>query len=322
MATYTVSYRGKNGERIEEQFEAPDRNSLFKILADRKISAISVKDGAAPKRKKSSAPSKPLPPSVLRGAVAGIVVVALAGALFLVFGNRDVKPEEKSDKKSNNIREVAAGVPTGNTDTQKESGYGDEVVREKTLEEKLMEGKDPHDWIVITNRHGKIKCVRLFHPGGEQPTPIFAHMSENELDEICLGEPGERVMDIPLDERFRADLTQALIDPIEILPEDSEEVAEKKNQMIALKEEIRDAIKKGEDPIALIREAMEERNRIATYRENVIEMIAEKKREGATEEELNDMRAAANKLLSDKGAKLLRSAEQFRENLLKKRLEK
>lgn len=100
MATYTVSYRGKNGERIEEQFDAPDRNSLFKILADRKISAISVKDGAAPKRKKSSTPSKPLPPSVLRGAFAGVVLVALAVVVWL-FVSSDTEESVAPSKKAN-----------------------------------------------------------------------------------------------------------------------------------------------------------------------------------------------------------------------------
>ena len=323
MQWFVVKYRKPDGTMAEAEFEAADRNALFKILSEKKLSAINITAGRLGKKRFTKNLTKTSSRKILHileMCILCIVVVGVFVAVRFWFVNNGKTQEESPEKKPKRHTVVSDAIvdtvkaPKG---VRKESAKANEP-----WVHPLMVGKDPYNWVVITNSSGKEKCVRLFHPGSKQKPPIFKHMSENELQEICLGEMGERVPDIPLNSRFRDDLTQALLEPVEISDDDSEDIVVIKQQMQELKDELKAAIKNGEDPIELIREAMEERNRVAAYRENMLQILADRKNEGASQEELDELRAAANKMLSDKGVKLLRTADQIRENIRIKQLEK
>lgn len=97
--TFTVTYRNTNGHLVAEPFEAESRNILFKILAERGISAVRVNDGAS-RKYKVDAP-------VLKISIAVLGVVITVATLVLVLPrNYDPKciPEQK--KKAVSIEAV------------------------------------------------------------------------------------------------------------------------------------------------------------------------------------------------------------------------
>ena len=321
MATYTVSYRGKNGERIEEQFEAPDRNSLFKILADRKISAISVKDGAAPKRKKSSAPSKPLPPPVLRGAVAGIAVVALAAVFYLVLGNRDEKPQENKSEKTKLIREVTPSVKSPVETVQDVGGGNVEPAKVLTEDERLLQGKDTNEWIVVTDPNtGKKWVSKLMHPGLKNlPPPLFQHSSLNELDAIINDDMSDPLPGIVIDDRFVKDFQEGMFEKIEVTDEDDEERAERKTQMTETIKFLQEQIKGGADLIDLVNDALKERRRVAAFKDVMKEERARMRSDGEDESVIADYERVCNEKLKELGAKPMITKELIRQKGLERR---
>ena len=56
-------------------------------------------------------------------------------------------------------------------------------------------------------------------------------------------------------------------------------------------------------------EARDEQNKLAEYRKNLMRTIADLRREGASCEELNEVREAANVMLDNKGLKRIPAAD-------------
>jgi len=268
-------------------------------------------------------PSKPVKtksPSPLRGILAGVAVVAVLGvALFIVLSGDKSAPAAKTEKKPVVIKEVkpapapkaAAEVPPAKDPWQVKA-------------DALMEGKDPDDWMVIKDEDGEPKVIRVFHPARQKDArpPLFKHSSENELCRIMCGDMGERVIGFTIDNAFKKDLASALVDKIEFEDTDTDEDREKKQAVIEAKEMLKGILKDGGDPYKVIRDAVNERNRVAALKENLQAELAQAKREGQSEEEIALIREAANKMLKDTGAKLFMSPAERREHLRQKQLER
>ena len=79
--------------------------------------------------------------------------------------------------------------------------------------------------------------------------------------------------------------------------------------MIDFKEEIRDQIAQGASVSKIVLEAREEQNELAEYRKNLMKTIADLRREGASRDELNEAREAANVMLERKGLKRIPSTD-------------
>ena len=87
MEWFTVKYRQPNGAITEAEFEAADKSALFKLLAEKKISAINIQPGRISKR---SSGSRSVAKRTSRGSFVGLVlgilaVVAVAVAAFVAW---------------------------------------------------------------------------------------------------------------------------------------------------------------------------------------------------------------------------------------------
>ncbi len=115
MEWFTVQYRDKDGSRAEAEFEAESRSALFKILAEKNISAISVAPGRLAKksvRKPAFKKLSPSSPKYVRGIIAGLLVVICAVAAFFFLSHGDKKSTEvKEEKKPTLIPGAAQDIP-------------------------------------------------------------------------------------------------------------------------------------------------------------------------------------------------------------------
>ena len=94
---FTVKIRTAGGNFDYEVVEADSRAAVFQILKKRGISAVSVSEGAkAPKRPARSGKGKK--PSLVRGVVAGLVVVALAVGVWWWMSAREETPPPTQEK--------------------------------------------------------------------------------------------------------------------------------------------------------------------------------------------------------------------------------
>lgn len=277
-------------------------------------------------KKAAAQPKRTSKPAWQKGLAAGAIVVV--AALGIVYFLRPEATEEEEEKKPSNalIGEVEPYAPAA-------------VATEEKVE------KTPE---VVTNYNEKgvwyddkgrphYKPARIIYPGsntvinGERwipPRPIFKHMSEVELDRVLSIEPGERILGETNWKLFEKDLKESMADPIRIEPDDTPEEIERKNMVKDAKRELAQAIGSGEDPCKILREAQEEANNLANFYDNLNSELYELRTNGeATEAEIEDYVAAANKMLESKNilSKRFYSPKEIRakaEAAMQRRLEK
>lgn len=186
MEWFTVKYRQPNGAITEAEFEAADKSALFKLLAEKKISAINIQPGRISKR---SSGSRSVAKRTSRGSSVGLVlgilaVVAVAVAAFVAwfmfFRSASESTTEKPIKKisrtvrtppvkerpqpsTSNVVEQALPVPTpppvGNVITARSSRAG----RVMTLMDGTVVTNTPQ---VIFERDFERGLMVALRPGG------------------------------------------------------------------------------------------------------------------------------------------------------------
>lgn len=107
MQWFVVKYRKPDGTMTEAEFEAADRPSLFKLLEQKKITAIRIVPGRLGRRPhKPPSPRGGKSPAIGKGIVAGAIVIAAAVGAFWFLNKKHLdEPIPKTNKKSTKIAE-------------------------------------------------------------------------------------------------------------------------------------------------------------------------------------------------------------------------
>lgn len=290
---FTVDFRAADGSRQQKEIVAADRAGVFTELKKLGISAITVREGAMVK-----APA-PASPSLVKGLVAGlVVVVALAGVLYLVVGGR---AENSADEERgvSRIKDVGPSVVSGKG--------GQDVLSSDSLKEGLKpsgeEGavgtSNKVDYSAMSAdeaaKHGYYKAAERLK--GVHPR-IFKTTSEEIVAGIMCTKPGTPVVLVPLPAKFDEEIKQALVEPpVKIEDGDDEYARSRKQAMLNARQIFIDAIANGESPSVLVEDARKELRKIAEVRQNVAMGLAELRKKGAGRDEIYDYIEAGNKLL-------------------------
>jgi len=132
--------------------------------------------------------------------------------------------------------------------------------------------------------------------------PTFRHNCELEIATLLTLQPGDAILgEFDRGERFKKDFVQALLEPVEIEEGDSEEDIRIKKDVEAVKKELAQRLKQGEDVGKILDETREDFRRLNAVKEQVKELIREKSAEAETPDDIEDLYAAANKMLESKG---------------------
>ena len=102
---------------------------------------------------------------------------------------------------------------------------------------------------------------------------IFNNEFEGFLCDMLTAEPGERFLEMELDENFDEAYKASLTNRIVIAPTDSEEVAEIKRAVIEARERVIEHVKDGGSPREIVLEARDELNKIADFRDELEQNI-------------------------------------------------
>ncbi|MBQ7471613.1 MAG: hypothetical protein IJS97_04220 [Prevotella sp.] len=318
MAWFTVQYRGPDGKNESVQIEAADRAGVFAELKKRGISAVRVEES-----KGKVKPAKPREAkfrySVLRGTLAGLIVVAICGVSVWFASRKDVapeldkghvdvkkkveKPETKSHEKTSAVQNVAGEVHEAADDVPK---------------------AHPDIGRQVTNAYGKVYTVKYVSiPGVRiengvviEDRPLFKHDSLNDLDALYRTTPGMRIYSGFDSDKFDIDILNAIAnEKIEISPEDTEEEAERKKMVSEGIKTLKEAIDRGESPAELVKEARKEISRMADLREDCLAVIQDMKNDGASPEEIEEYYKVINKKLAESNIPALLSPATARERL-------
>lgn len=214
-------------------------------------------------------------PSLTRGIVAGLVVVALAAVCFVVFMGKGEKPVvDKVEKKPTKLKEVKpAAAPKDRTGKAVAEVKDKKVGKEKYPGEKIL--------TCTTNSSGYVMEVTVDKDGVQR-----RHVTEprspwdNAPDEmialaLCTPEgktlPPWPNMGIGMDKVF----LRACEKPIEIKPDDDEKIAAMKRIVMASREEIKSRIENGEHFCDILNDHRNLVNENGTIRANVVREFRE-----------------------------------------------
>ena len=306
---WRVTYRGKEGKQATMLADADSRDSLFGVLRDKGINAIRVE---AANDAKAAAVSIPFGKIALWGGIA-LASVAVGTILVLAFGGggKESSPETKAKKKAKIVSFQPAIVTNTPVQTVEEPPRDPSIISvRKTINP--FTGEE----MMFTNRHKQVKAnagiisrESLANNKHKPKRKLFKHHSENYICGLMRTPLGMPIVRGRLPKNFDEDFVKSYAEEIKIEPEDTEEDIALKQAMIDFKEEIRDQIANGESVSKMVLESREEQNKLAEYRKNLMRTIADLRREGATKDELNEVRKAANVMLDKKGLKRIPEAD-------------
>ena len=241
---------------------------------------------------------------VLKGIVAGVAVVALAfGAWHFMIhgtGNEDLVKAEKPKKPS--MIAVATPEPVApkpaeikaeppKVDPNARPTKVGEVVNGYVL---LPSGRMHKRTGVITNSLAS-RAKGAYH--------IFDHASDNEIACYLSMKPGDALVGpARYTGRFKDRFLESIKTPIIVTEYDTPEQAQLKRDVIAARLQLKDALDRGEDIEQIMLDTRQELQDLARYKNELRKQFNELRRaEGTTEEDVDTLLEACNKMLESKG---------------------
>ena len=247
-------------------------------------------------------------PSVVRGAVAGIALVAVLGVvLAVIFAGGDDAPKAEKDAKPAKIKEVTpASAPKVEPKTNA-------AVRVTDLGTPIPTNvfPDVHGIMRYPNGQRWVDRKSLKRIDRPKPRKLFNHTSENQIAVMLSLDPARMVPALigkrrKFDERFTKDFVASFNDTIVIDKDDTPEEAALRKQVLAAKADLKEAMDRGEDIAQIMNDTQAELDRLATYRQDLIKALREYTRdESYSDADVEDFTKAANQMLEQNGLKKL-----------------
>ena len=229
--------------------------------------------------------------------------LALGVAAWLACSSVGEKREARDVTRTTRIKEVKPVASKTAVDTK------DAVSKEKKPPKKDNTYIDEHG--VERYKIGNARVPKPVNPKNIVPCgtprcgPNFKHYSEQELAALLTIEPGEvRHGMVEYDAAFMKDFQESLFDKIEYEEGDTEEDKRIKDDVAALKKELSQRIRNGEDLKTILETERDEMTRLSTYKQNLESLFEEaRQKEGFTAQDAKDFYAAANEMLKKEGIK-------------------
>ena len=237
-------------------------------------------------------------PALLKGLVALLIVVVGALVAWYCLAPSDLAETDEPEQTKGLIAEVqpsAAGKVAEPEPEQPKELPPQKVGETRDGYIKLPSGRLHKVRGVITNSVSATQFKGKYE--------IFEHHCENEIACLLTLNPGEGLVGTPrYNGRFIKAFVESLKTPIVIGPDDSEEDRELKQNVIAAKQNLKEAMDRGEDIEKIMLDTRKEYQELARYKMELMGAINEyKKGEGVTDEDVEDYVQAANKMLEEKG---------------------
>jgi len=230
-------------------------------------------------------------------AVVGIAVVAIV----LLRGNKDATLSGAESRKPAKVSPVKPSIaPTKpKTDTP--------TVRPDAP----LPPQKPHEvrdgMLMLSNGQllptNKLRKVSIADRQPRFKYAVFDHPTDNELAAILTLRPGQALIGGPIRHKdYKADFLKSLETPVIVRKDDPEDVQEVKRAVIEARMLIKEAIDNGEDPADVVKNAYQEAQKLALYKDDLRRQVLSMAKKGDyTEAEIDDLVAAANKMLEAKG---------------------
>ena len=248
----------------------------------------------------ASARSKASKPSVSRGVVAGVLVVALAVGAYFLFFDGAAKPEPKQVPKgrpSKVVKDKPARAPKP---------------RPEKVEPEKPKELPPQRIGELRNGYRLLPSGRLhrvkgeIHVGGKPTTLIektFPHGSDRMIAYLLTAEPGGTMIDDSesIMRGFNEVFAKSLEDEIVIDPDDTDEVKELKQSVLAARKEIQDHMADGHSAEEVMVEARNQLLELTLYHDELKQQVMRLAEDGMTQKDYDELIGAANLMLEERG---------------------
>lgn len=238
---------------------------------------------------------------------AGIGVAVAVVAYF--FAMQPIAVAEKKENTSDKglIAEVAPEISQGRKDiTDVQTGNPKKSERRKGEIWYTADGKK----MITLEKDGILQDVEVFVPKNRpvSKTRIFKHKSENAIANLMYTVPGTPTFGRNNFTGYQEDFLKSCEEPIIIEEDDDDFTKQLKSDVREMKIALKDRIDAGENLDEILTEAREELKKLAIARKTIEEQIRKTaSEEGVSEEDLEDLREAANIMLESKGIPPLRA---------------
>ena len=294
---WNVTYRDATGHNAVQSIEASSRKELFKILSQKKITAIkieeskdSVKVSKASKRKHG-----------IIYLLIGIIAIPIILYIVSYLPKTDTAPQKDNVLKKKAVKTIdvkptvkPVSITTNNATPRSIKKDRPTKVGERVGDYiKLPSGRIHHIKGERTNTNSRVK---------QDWFRVFKTKTDNEIALIMTLEPGETVVGTPVYRGgFKNAFLESLNEPISVDPEDSQEIKELKKIVADARKELKAAYDRGEDIDQIMYESRNQFQDLATYRQSLESELRVALKDINSEKEFDDLIAAANQMLEKKG---------------------
>ena len=319
--TWTVTTRKKDGNTETLEIDAESRKELFAELNRRGITAVRITEG------KILTPKKSFKLKYIK-AVLIFIVLALVGVLGAYYFFHQQKAIEKPVEEI----KVKKTPPTPAKASPK--------VVEKKIEPTVKEDRNSLEWLkkhdkryfvptdAVRRANGRLYTkdgvrileslpARTIHADKGQKK-IFNHQAEKQIARLLHIEPGKFFIgNANYNERFIKSLQESIAEPTPISEDDDEQTRVLKEEVNAIKAELKARMDAGEDIVQIMKDSEKELRSLATFRNDIMkEVISARLDENVSEAEYQDYIKAANEMFKQRGLKEI-TCPAFAEGQLK-----
>ena len=312
---WKVTYRNEHGIHAHDLIDSENRDSLFKLLADRGINAIKIEQ-ATEKDICSKCHKK------IKSIIAAILTLVIVVTTIIIFSAKDNNPTQKITKTSR--RATTPAIISRMTNEVEKIVKKENISLKKDRPSEIGEVVNGYVMLPSGRIHRRVGVVTnsiANRPKGKYA--IFTRSCNNEIACYLTLKPGALIFgNIQHDGRFTKDFLESLEEPIVITEEDSEKEAQLKRDVIEARLFLKDALDRGEDIEKIMQQTRSELQDLMRVRINYEKLFREQLKDCDTEQEVDDLFRACNKMLEDKGIAPLTYGPITKKNLLRQKANK
>lgn len=296
---FTYTYKDQTGARREAVLSADSRAQVFAILKAKGITPLSVREGG----KIESAASKSMP-GWIRGAMAGVLIVAASGVAWMMLKGAPPsapakQPEGKSMRGDSTVGKTAPVVTNA---VEAPMAAKTEQLPPAASNRVEAAQEDPP---VQTNE------VQTAVTRPKRPKPAFKTGMEQVMSWIFTTELGSAPPPLPnLSKKEMQNIVAILLSKNEVTEEDSERTAMAKNVVEQAKKELKQYLKDGGDPQSFLTFYHNELKKASDEWKDAQKLVLQSLKEDGAEAGLA-FAEEVNKKLAEKGIKRVKIPPKY-----------
>jgi len=243
----------------------------------------------------------------LRGVLAGLIIVAAGGAaIWWFFAGRDTAPEVKPSTPAKSQKMMDAAPCTTSNIATPDADLP--PAKPKKVDPKAR----PTEVGEVVNGYVKLPSGRLHRRLGvitnataatSKPWyQVFKYRCNNQIATYLSITPGDTLVgSLEYTGKFRDDFLDSIKVPIVVKADDPPEVAQLKKDIIQARLELKQALDRGEDIEQIMIDTHNQLQDLKRVKGSVEMLFRDAVQKCETEEDVDDLIAASNKLLAEKG---------------------